>query len=76
MLCGISDTFPCYKLPSIKLLYMYLAFTLLLTGKIDKNTEPWGGRTGGGLATLGLLEESLLSGGRYFQRVITFRHLR
>jgi len=33
-----------------------------LTGKIDKNTEPWGGRTGGGLATLGLLEESLLSG--------------
>jgi len=60
MLCGISDTFPCYKLPSIKLLY--LAFTLLLTGKIDKNTEPWGGRTGGGLATLGLLEESLLSG--------------
>ena len=60
MLCGISDTFPCYKLPSIKLLY--LAFTLLLTGKIDKNTEPWEGRTGGGLATLGLLEESLLSG--------------
>ena len=60
MLCGISDTFPCYKLPSIKLLY--LAFTLLLTGKRDKNTEPWEGRTGGGLATLGLLEESLLSG--------------